>query len=112
MKEKDRKLLLVGIMIALVIAVAAPFLASANPDGLESTAEEFESAEEKEEEVHESPMPDYIIPGLGENESSGVAAIVIGTVITLVIVLLLFFVLIKIKRSKGSRKTLENKGIK
>jgi len=33
---EKKQFLIIGVVIALVIAVAAPFLASGNPDGLES----------------------------------------------------------------------------
>ena len=89
--------------IALVIAVAAPFLASGDPDGLESAffsmygAKPFmgsdldeEAAAAAEEEVvavtgndfsHEPLMPDYSIPGM--DKAGEVLAIVIGTLLML-----------------------------
>ncbi len=69
-----------GLGIAMVIAILAPFLASPNPDGLESAAEKFSSAEGKDYLAFNSPLPDYIVPSLGEGESSGVVAIVFGTI--------------------------------
>ncbi len=36
MSPKNKKFLLGGITIALIIAILAPFLASSNPDGLDS----------------------------------------------------------------------------
>lgn len=90
-----------AIGVALVIAVLAPFLASGNPDGLESAffgiygakdpfGEELdeEQAEFAEEEVIErtgndfeyaSPMPDYTIEGL--DKPGEIAAVVLGTLI-------------------------------
>lgn len=65
-----------GLALAFVIAIVAPFLASSNPDGLESTAEKF-NALELEKEIFKSPFPDYTVPGLGE--FSEVAALVLGT---------------------------------
>jgi len=69
-----------GLCIAVLIAVLAPFLASPNPDGLESAAEKFESAEGKDYLAIDSPLPDYVVPSLGEGEVSGAAAIAFGTV--------------------------------
>lgn len=100
MKSRDKKFLLIGIIIAVAIAIAAPFVASSNPDGLESTAEEFESAEDKEQDDYESPMPDYTVKSLGENGLSGAAAVVLGTVITLLIVICIFYGLVRFKRSR------------
>lgn len=90
-----------GIAVALVIAVLAPFLASGDPDGLESaffgmygakTATGTELDEEMagiaEEKVVEttgndfafaSPMPDYGIEGL--DKMGEVFAVLLGTVV-------------------------------
>jgi len=80
------KFLYAGLAIALILAVIAPFLASPDPDGLESAAAGVIS-EEKLAEMEEagsffsSPMPDYGIEGMGK--SGEVAAIVIGTLLVL-----------------------------
>ncbi|OPX68968.1 MAG: cobalt transport protein CbiN [Methanoregulaceae archaeon PtaB.Bin056] len=99
----QKNLLYFGIIIALVIAVAAPFIASSNPDGLESAffgvfgAKEVHGAEldeeaagAAEEQVQEitgntfsfdSPFPDYTIGGM---EKAGEALIIaVGTLIVL-----------------------------
>ncbi len=97
--------LFAGLAAALVIAAAAPFIASSNPDGLESAffgifgAKEIqgselneEHAEVAEEEVttitgneftFESPFPDYTVGGWAKGGE--VAAIVIGTILVLAI---------------------------
>lgn len=84
----NMKFLLVGLAIAIVISVAAPFLASPDPDGLESAAgniiEESEFAElEESEPAVQSPMPDYSIEGMGK--SGEILAITIGSIATLLI---------------------------
>ena len=38
MDEKNRKFLAAGLLIALAISIIAVFLASSDPDGLDSTA--------------------------------------------------------------------------
>lgn len=95
--------LFAGLAVALVIAAMAPFIASSNPDGLESAffgifgAKEIqgseldeEHAEAAEEEVAaitgndfslDSPFPDYTIKGLAK--SGEAAAIIIGTILVL-----------------------------
>jgi len=104
----DKKnLIYFGVIIALLIAVAAPFIASSNPDGLESAffgifgAKEIHGSEldedaagAAEEQVQEitgntfsfgSPFPDYSIEGM---EKAGEAlAIAIGTLLVLGIAL-------------------------
>jgi cobalt/nickel transport protein len=83
MSPKNKKLLLGGIAIALVIAILAPFLASSNPDGLDSTAEKVMENPETEP-AFESPLPDYTIPALGEeNPLGGVIALIVGTLLVL-----------------------------
>jgi cobalt/nickel transport protein len=85
-KKSNMKFLYVGIALALLISVAAPFLASSEPDGLESAAanvvEEARFAEmEESSPAVESPMPDYAIEGLGKEGE--VTAIVMGTLLVL-----------------------------
>lgn len=96
--NRNSKLLLVGLIMALCIAALAPFLASSNPDGLESTAEEVDEAEGKEAEYYEAPMPDYAVPGIGDERFAGVIAIVIGTVLMLLLALIFFTFTQKKKR--------------
>ena len=81
MNPNDKKLVIVGLVICVIIAVLAPFIASPNPDGLEKSAEQIGTAEESG--VYESPFPDYIIPALGENPYSGIVALIMGVLITL-----------------------------
>ncbi|QHN08345.1 PDGLE domain-containing protein [Methanothermobacter sp. THM-2] len=84
MKSSDKKFMAAGIIIALIIAVLAPFLASPNPDGLESTAEKVMPNPETEP-VLESPLPDYTLPSLGDSPVGGVVSMVIGTILVLAI---------------------------
>ncbi|MDW7731865.1 MAG: PDGLE domain-containing protein [Methanolobus sp.] len=88
MSGNNMKFLYAGIAIALLISVLAPFLASPDPDGLESAAygvidEAKMTAMEEMAPVFESPMPDYAIEGMGK--TGEVAAIVAGTLAVLVI---------------------------
>jgi len=100
----DRKMFIIaGVVVALIIAIAAPFLASGNPDGLESAffsmygakeltgdALDEEAANLAEEQVvgitgndfaYESPLSDYTIPGA--DKPGEVVAIIIGTLVML-----------------------------
>ncbi|MEL7670620.1 PDGLE domain-containing protein [Methanobacterium sp.] len=82
MSPKDKKLVLGGLVICIIIAVLAPFIASSNPDGLEKTAEDVSTTEESG--IYEAPMPDYTIPFLGEdNPYGGIVALIVGVLITL-----------------------------
>lgn len=86
--SSNMKFLYAGIAIALLLSVLAPFLASPDPDGLESAAggvvEESKMSQiEEKEPVVSSPMPDYSIEGLGK--SGEVLAITVGTIAVLAI---------------------------
>lgn len=88
MSGKNTKFLYAGIVIAILISVLAPFLASPDPDGLESAAsrviEKSKLSElEEQEPAVSSPMPDYSIEGMGK--SGEVVAIAIGTIAVLAI---------------------------
>lgn len=80
MNAKDKKFIIGGLVVAILIAILAPFLASSNPDGLESAAEKIVLVKESEA-VFEAPMPDYTVPALGESPLGGVISIVLGTII-------------------------------
>ena len=85
-KSSNMKFLYVGIALALLISILAPFLASSDPDGLESAAanviDESKFAEmEDASPAVESPMADYSIEGMGKEGE--VTAIVIGTLLVL-----------------------------
>ncbi|NYT05149.1 MAG: cobalt transporter [Methanomicrobiales archaeon] len=99
----QKTFLMAGVALALLVAVAAPFLASGSPDGLESaffglygaktlTGSELDDdqAEVAEEEVVEktgndfefaSPMPDYTVEGW--DKAGEVVAVVLGTLLML-----------------------------
>ncbi|MDR2873250.1 MAG: PDGLE domain-containing protein [Methanobrevibacter sp.] len=86
MKTNDKKLLLYSIVIVVIIAILAPFLASTNPDGLESTAKKLNPEALESEHAFQSLIPDYEIPGLSKgNPLSGVIAILIGVIVVFVI---------------------------
>ena len=85
MNTANRNFLIGGLAIALIIAILAPFLASSNPDGLDSTAEGLEVPES--EAAFQSPLPDYAIPGMEDNPLGGVVSLVGGTIIVLVVAL-------------------------
>lgn len=97
----NKTFIIVGIVVALLIGVVAVFMASGDPDGLESTAlvvqgqKDLTGATPEDAEIHEdmtgkfaysSPMPDY---SLGEDLGSagGLVAIVVGTILAFLVVL-------------------------
>ena len=97
----NKTFIIVGLVIALLIGIVAVFMASGDPDGLESTALIVQGektltgptppdAEIKEDTTgkfsYSSPMPDY---SLGETMGSmgGMAAIIVGTILAFLVVL-------------------------
>ncbi len=100
---EQKQFIIAAVALALIIAVLAPFLASGDPDGLESaffgiygaktttgTELDEELAEAAEEQVVESsgneyefdsPMPDYALEGMGKGGE--VMAVVLGTLVML-----------------------------
>lgn len=80
MNRRDKSFVIGGLIVALIIAVLAPFLASSDPDGLESAAEKILLVEETEP-LFEAPLPDYLVPAWGESPLGGVVSIVLGTII-------------------------------
>jgi len=92
--NKNNSILVAGLIVAILIGIAAPFLASGNPDGLESAAEKIINTEvlesnleeaglEEEGTVAPSPMPDYAIPGM--EKLGEIGALVIGILLITVI---------------------------
>lgn len=84
--NKNKKFLYVAIAVALLISIAAPFIASSDPDGLESAAsnviaEDELSELEEQEPFISSMMPDYAIEGM--DKLGEVIAIVFGTLLIL-----------------------------
>jgi cobalt/nickel transport protein len=97
----NKTFIIAGIAIAILIGVVAVFLASGDPDGLESTALMIQGQKSltgdtpPDAEIHENadgkfaysaPMPDY---SLGEKLGplGGIIAIVAGTLLAFGIVL-------------------------
>jgi cobalt/nickel transport protein len=96
----NKTFIIAGLVVALLIGVVAVFMASADPDGLESTAlvvqgqKDLTGGTPENAEIQEdlngkfsydSPMPDY---SLGEQSGplGGIVAIVAGTLLALLVV--------------------------
>ena len=113
----NKAFLIAGIVVALLIGIVAVFLASGNPDGLESTALMVQGQKTltgdtpADAEIHEdtagkfsyeSPMPDY---SLGEKLGplGGIIAIITGTLLAFGIVLGISKVLVAKKKAKETQ---------
>lgn len=90
---KNDKIIIAGAVIAIIISILAPFLASSNPDGLDKNLIQLVGggSEEHAEEIisenspveYDAPMSDYSIEGMGKLGEVG--AIVAGTLLMLLI---------------------------
>jgi cobalt/nickel transport system permease protein len=76
----------VGLAVALVVAALSP-LASGAPDGLERVAQDLGFMGAALEPVFDI-LPDYSVPFIGNEVVSGIAAVVIGTLLTFAAALL------------------------
>ena len=72
LNQKDKIIIIAGIIICLCFAVLSPFIASGDPDGLEKSAEDAEVGEDVESPVIESPFPDYTYEPLDKIGEIGV----------------------------------------
>jgi len=78
-----RKEIIIILLVSLAIAAFLSPFASSSPDGLERVAEDKEFIHLSEgKEVLNSPMPDYIVPGIKNETAAGSLAGVVGTVLT------------------------------
>jgi len=97
----NKTFIIIGIIVALLIGAVAVFMASGDPDGLESTAlvvqgqKTLTGATPTDAEIHEetagrfaysSPMPDYSL-GEAMGSAGGLVAIIVGTIIAFLVVL-------------------------
>jgi cobalt/nickel transport protein len=113
----NKTFIIAGIVVAILIGIVAVFMASGDPDGLESTALMIQGqktltggapadAEIHEDTVgkfsYESPMPDY---SLGETLGplGGIIAIVAGTLLAFGIVLGISKMLVAKKKVKEAK---------
>ena len=84
MNPKNKKLLLGGLVIALIIGVLSPFIASTNPDGLDASADHLnQSVVDNPPGYWHAPFDGYLVSQLGDGPLAGIAALVIGVLMTL-----------------------------
>lgn len=80
-----RKIILVGLFIAVVLAIFFSPFASQSPDGLERVAEDKGFLHKGEGQgVFNAPIPDYTMPGVQEERVATSLAGLMGTLLTFV----------------------------
>jgi hypothetical protein len=85
-RRRTTGFLLVGLLVALLIAGVGSYYASSSPDGLEWSAEEegfLHTA--RDSATADSPLADYAVSGVDDGRLSGGLAGVIGVAVTLVL---------------------------
>ncbi|UAL29052.1 PDGLE domain-containing protein [Nocardioides rotundus] len=83
---RNHRFLLVGLVVALLIAGVGSYYASSHPDGLEFVAEKtgfLESA--KDSATSGSPLADYQVKGVDDARLSGGAAGIVGSLVVLLL---------------------------
>jgi cobalt/nickel transport protein len=84
MSPKEKNLLIGGLIIALIIGVLSPFIASTNPDGLDKSAEHLnQSVIDNPPGYWHAPFDGYMVSQLGDGPLAGIAALCIGVLISL-----------------------------
>ena len=83
---RTRTFVLIGVVVALLIAGGGSFYASSSPDGLEATAagQGFDSTAE-DSATADSPLADYSTAGVDDARLSGGLAGVAGVLLVLVL---------------------------
>jgi hypothetical protein len=81
---RTRTFLVLGVLVALLVAGVASYVASSNPDGLEYVAERAGFADRaKDSPAAGSPLSDYQVEGVENDGLSGGLAGVAGALVVL-----------------------------
>ena len=79
--------ILVGAAISIIVVILSP-LASTNPDGLESVANNLGFFDQGAAAPY-AILPDYTLPALGDGAFSTIAAGILGILVVVTIILLI-----------------------
>ena len=87
-----RRLLIIGGIVAVVLAAVVSFYASSQPDGLEKVAGDHGiSANERDSATAGSPLADYSLSGVTNERLGGAAAGLVGVTVTAAVAFGLFY---------------------
>lgn len=85
-RPSTRTVMVVGVLVALVLAGVVSFYASSSPDGLNKVAQDQGfSSTEKQHGVSDGPLAGYEAKGIGNARVSGGVAGVVGSLTVLLI---------------------------
>lgn len=83
---RTRTFVVVGLLVALLLAGVVSYYASSSPDGLERVAEDQGfSKSAKKHPGADGPMADYSVKGVDDDRLAGGLAGVVGSLVVLVI---------------------------
>ena len=83
-RPSTRALVVVGVLVALLLAGVASFYASSDPDGLNRVAEDQGIARtEREHQAGDGPLSGYETKGVDDDRLSGGLAGVLGSLVVL-----------------------------
>jgi cobalt/nickel transport protein len=92
MTPQNKNLLIAGVVIALIIGIMSPYIASTNPDGLEKSQQQI-NPNFKEPGYYKAPFSDYTVSELGNNPFAGIVALIIGILVVLILVYLVAWII-------------------
>jgi hypothetical protein len=85
-RPSTRTVVVVGVLVALVLAGVVSFYASSSPDGLNKVAiDQGFSSTEKEHGVADGPLAGYEAEGIADDRLSGGVAGVVGSLTVLLL---------------------------
>ncbi|MFC0038681.1 PDGLE domain-containing protein [Actinomadura rayongensis] len=83
---KNKRFLVVFLLVSLALAGVVSYYASSSPDGLEKVAaDKGISAKEKDHSLKDSPFADYGVKGVGNGRLSGGLAGIAGVGVVLLV---------------------------
>jgi cobalt/nickel transport protein len=94
------------LILAVVLAVFISPFASSFPDGLEKVAEDYGFIEQGEDIV-QSPLPDYAVPGIANEKLATALAGIVGTLLTLAVV---YGIATILKNRTAQKKNIDQRG--
>lgn len=95
MNKKNLLFVVIGLFVAVVLAIFISPFASSSPDGLERVAEDKGFIDKAQDTWTNAPLPDYTVPGISNEGLSTALAGAIGTVLVFGVGLGVAFVLKK-----------------
>jgi cobalt/nickel transport protein len=82
---RTRTLVIIGLLVALLLAGVVSFYASSSPDGLNRVAQDHGFSKTQKQHGADSPLAGYRTEGIDDGRLSGGLAGVVGSVVVLAV---------------------------